>query len=210
MKCVKCKKDKAVENFWRKNNGKCNKTCNDCIDAVMLKYDQSDESGLCNACKKVKPRDGKKTCQKCINKKCKSQQVKRDDAKKMGLCITCYKTLPENGYSKCVKCRRRDKLSIVTKLFRNAKSRAKKSNLEFSITENDIIVPEYCPILGMKLEENKRMSKSNSFSLDRIDSSKGYIKGNIQVISHRANQIKNDSTIEELEKLINYLRSIKS
>ena len=203
MKCVKCKKDNC------KFKDETYKTCNDCINSVIANYNQS-KIGICNICKINKCRDKKKSCQDCMNKKCKIQQDKRNTAREIGLCIACYKADPENGYSKCSKCRNRDKLSIVTKLYRGAKSRAKKSKLEFSITEDDIIVPEYCPILGIKLEENKNVAKSNSFSLDRIDSRKGYVCGNIQVISHRANQIKNDATVEELEKLVNYLRAIKS
>lgn len=42
------------------------------------------------------------------------------------------------------------------------------------------------------------MKGDDSYSLDRIDSSRGYVKGNIWVISLRANRIKNDSTVEEL------------
>jgi hypothetical protein len=44
---------------------------------------------------------------------------------------------------------------------------------------------------------SQRLQRRN-YSLDRIDSSKGYIKGNVWVISLRANRIKNDSTPQEL------------
>jgi hypothetical protein len=66
--------------------------------------------------------------------------------------------------------------------------------------------PEYCPILGNKLvygEENVRTD--NSASIDRIDSDKPYVLGNIQVICWRANRIKNDSTVEELGKIYKYM-----
>ena len=43
-------------------------------------------------------------------------------------------------------------------------------------------------------------------SLDRIDGAKGYVKGNVRVISHRANMLKNDATIEELELVLKDLR----
>jgi hypothetical protein len=81
-----------------------------------------------------------------------------------------------------------------------AKSRAKEKNLEFNITVEDIVIPEKCPLLGIELmhgDGTRKTCKSSSPSLDRIDSSKGYIKGNVWVISHKANTIKSNSTYEE-------------
>lgn len=83
-------------------------------------------------------------------------------------------------------------------LLRSAKIRAKNKNLEFSIDEGDIIIPEKCPYLGMDLSMDRTTNKNIRPSLDRIDPSKGYIKGNIQVISWRANMLKNNSSAEEL------------
>ena len=70
----------------------------------------------------------------------------------------------------------------------------------------DIVLPEVCPVFGTPFEENTPFAAS----LDRIDSSQGYIKGNIQVLSARANTLKNDATLDELEKLVAYLRQISS
>ena len=85
-------------------------------------------------------------------------------------------------------------------LFNVAKQRSRKKGMEFSITVEDLHVPEFCPLLGVKLD-----SYSDSVdvhpSIDRIDSSKGYVKGNVWVISHRANRIKSDATCEELIKI---------
>jgi len=56
------------------------------------------------------------------------------------------------------------------------------------------------------LETAEGKVSDNSYSLDRIDPSKGYVKGNVEVISHRANTLKSNATIEELEKVIQYMR----
>jgi hypothetical protein len=49
----------------------------------------------------------------------------------------------------------------------------------------------------------------SSYSLDRIDSDKGYVKGNVQVISYRANMLKSNASIEELEKVLNWMKGEK-
>ncbi len=95
-------------------------------------------------------------------------------------------------------------------LYYAAKRRAKLQNIEFSITEEDIreIYPEdnLCPILKISIAPNEGKMKDNSPSLDRIVPSKGYIKGNILVISYKANRIKNDATPEELEQVSNFMK----
>ena len=101
-------------------------------------------------------------------------------------------------------------------ILRDAKKRAAKKGLEFSIELSDIIVPEKCPLLGIVLfpKDHRSQGKKNSGagpnspSLDRIDPSKGYVKGNVWVISWRANKIKSDATLEELEKIVAVLRGL--
>lgn len=88
-------------------------------------------------------------------------------------------------------------------LLSRAKSRAKKKGLEFNIDKTDIDVPIICPILGIPIiKEYKKGTKGgpspNSPSLDRIDNSRGYIKGNVRVISHKANTMKHNATSTEL------------
>jgi len=92
-----------------------------------------------------------------------------------------------------------------------AKKRAKLKGQEFDLQIEDIPeIPEYCPILHIKIIANKTNSPLDSSpSLDRIDSKKGYIKGNVQIISNRANRIKSDATIEEVEMLLKFMRSSK-
>jgi hypothetical protein len=104
----------------------------------------------------------------------------------------------------------------------DAKSRAKKYGMDFTIEMDDIVIPETCPCLGIpiqrKMERPGNLSKEdkkngiryrlndNSASLDRIDSTKDYIKGNVWVISARANRIKNNSTPAELEMIASAVR----
>lgn len=69
----------------------------------------------------------------------------------------------------------------------------------FNINVDDIFIPKYCPYLGIELSTNIEDCRSiNYYTLDRIDSSKGYVKDNVQVISYLANTMKNNSTLKQL------------
>lgn len=85
-------------------------------------------------------------------------------------------------------------------MYRRAKARAKRRDLEFSIEPDDITIPLRCPVLNIPLGIGNE-NYYNSPSLDRIDSSKGYIKGNVRVISWRANSLKKDANIDEFRHL---------
>lgn len=80
----------------------------------------------------------------------------------------------------------------------SARKRAKQKGFECTIKEEDIIIPEKCPILGYTLERGIGGPGKFSPSLDRIDVSKGYVPGNIQVLCQLANVMKNEATAEEL------------
>jgi hypothetical protein len=95
-------------------------------------------------------------------------------------------------------------LTPEKRLWWGAKRRARRGNLLFDITVEDIHVPTRCPILGIDLYVGTT-GNENSPSLDRIIPTSGYVRGNIQVISHRANRLKNDATFEEIEKLYNWM-----
>lgn len=97
--------------------------------------------------------------------------------------------------------------NICYKLILAAGARAKRNNIEFSITKQDISMPENCPYLNIPIKINDIKSNYNSPSIDRIDNSKGYIKGNVIIVSRKANTIKNNATLQELELLVkNYKR----
>jgi hypothetical protein len=95
-------------------------------------------------------------------------------------------------------------------MFHRAKVRAKKKGLPFNLELSDIIIPEFCPIFGMRLEKSQgKGAVDRSPSLDRIRSEKGYVKGNVWVISNKANTMKSNATVEELEHLTAVLRSLE-
>ena len=97
--------------------------------------------------------------------------------------------------------------SVESVMWSTAKQRAKRMGLEFTIALEDIVVPTHCPALGIEMSRGTMDERSTSPSLDRIDNSKGYVQGNIHVISQRANRMKNDATLTELKSLVTYLET---
>lgn len=83
-------------------------------------------------------------------------------------------------------------------LISEAKSRAKANSIPFDLEADDVCIPEFCPVLKVPLKVGVGKAGPFSPSLDRIDPNLGYVKGNVQVISLRANRMKNDATREEL------------
>jgi hypothetical protein len=99
----------------------------------------------------------------------------------------------------------------VRHILGQAKKRASEKGIEFSITLDDLLpLPDVCPVLGIKINyegnKGKRGFVNDSPSIDRIDSSLGYIKGNVKLICWRANRIKSDATIEEMQALLDFMK----
>ena len=94
-------------------------------------------------------------------------------------------------------------------MLHRARGRSKKEGWFCDLTVEDIRIPEYCPLLGIPLVVGAGRGKNgpSSPSLDRIEPSKGYVKGNVWVISDRANSIKRDALYEEFEMM--YIRWTK-
>lgn len=89
-----------------------------------------------------------------------------------------------------------------------SRQRSKKAGIEFSITEADIFIPVRCPLLGIDIKVNDLVIGPGSPTLDRIDPSRGYVPGNVQVISHQSNRAKSNLSAGQLELFAtNFLRS---
>jgi hypothetical protein len=98
--------------------------------------------------------------------------------------------------------------NICRALLNEARSRAKTRGVEFSITVEDVPpMGERCPLLGHPFPPSDHRKTPFSPSLDRIDPSIGYIKGNVWIVGYRANLIKNDGTAEEHEMIARAIRN---
>lgn len=194
LTCTDCGQKKQIDFFYKTNKSIC-KTCLakkhkqyeiDNRERTRLEWLKKDEI-KCSSCKTVKPiknfnKYGHR-CKKCI-KKYTTAKYRRDK-----------KILQEKYIA-----------NIERKLLIAIKTRCKKLGIPFNLEESDIIIPEYCPVLGIKLEICAKQSKGSSPSVDRLIPKLGYTKGNIRVISRRANTIKNDATIDEHLKIVDYMR----
>ena len=93
-------------------------------------------------------------------------------------------------------------------MVRRAVARARAKGLPCTITVADITpLPEHCPVLGLKLTNNNGQQNPSAYSLDRIDNAKGYVPGNVVVMSYLANRLKNDGTAEQHEKIARWMRT---
>ena len=99
--------------------------------------------------------------------------------------------------------------TTIKLLFTQAKVRSKKKGWEFNLDLDALTAsaPTVCPLLDIELHYGKPTGYHNPAapSLDRFDSSKGYTKDNIWIISRRANLIKNDATVQELSLICSRL-----
>lgn len=102
-----------------------------------------------------------------------------------------------------------DLSEAFSRAFSRKKQNSKVTGWSWEIGFTDVDWNTVCPILGIELDWFAESRQENSPSFDRIDSSKGYVKGNVQIISWRANRIKNDGTAEEHRKIAEYLDKIQ-
>lgn len=161
-----------------------------------------------------------KTCKKCkINKNisefhhnkyskdghydhCKSCKGKYDAKYRKSKKVKTYTKSQYYRDRKAEYRKSRDKDPRIQMLV-SAKTRAKQLNLTINITIDDIVIPEICPLLNIPIFRKPYGQRGsflpNSPSLDKIIPELGYVKGNVQVISMKANAMKYNASIEELK-----------
>lgn len=102
-----------------------------------------------------------------------------------------------------------DDKNYLSYILDRCRSRASAKGIEFSITLDDLVIPEVCPVLGIPLKRNKGTGKAaaSSPSVDRIDPTKGYVPGNVQIMSYKANCMKNNASPDELRTFAEWIRN---
>ena len=175
------------------------KTCKYCSETKELRFfyvDSASSDGrrnYCRGCKgtitKIKEQEG-----------AARRQITRSTHEHLN-CLSCSRDLPFSMFNEdntgLTGYRRNCRECLWKKnILNRVRSGARKRGLEFSITMEDVIVPTHCPLLGIPLNKTSH-NNQDSPSIDRIDSSKGYVPGNVWVISWRANDIKRNATLEE-------------
>lgn len=140
------------------------------------------------------------------------------------ICASCGKNLEVNLFHKnvrtkdglerrCKLCRKKSasgayKENWFANICKLKKSYCGKNNIDFNLTEEYLktIWTETCPVFKVKFVMFSK-ADDNSPSLDRVDPLKGYVEGNVCFISARANRIKYNASIQELEQVIDYMKS---
>jgi hypothetical protein len=139
------------------------------------------------------------------NVNAQQRQYYKDNKEKVIIRIKKYRkelgdTYKEYQNERITKYRQKNPIKSMYVLI---KSRAKRHSIPFNLDVEDLIIPNECPVLNIPIyreaiKGGKKGPKQNSPSVDRIDNTKGYIKGNVQIISNRANTMKGNASPHEL------------
>ena len=98
----------------------------------------------------------------------------------------------------------------MKRMLSSAKQRSKEKGLMFNLHYEDVQIPNLCPVLRIPLAPSiTGVLGDNSPSLDRLIPYLGYTKGNVKVISMKANRIKTDATSTEIEAVLHYVKLIE-
>lgn len=215
--CTKCKLQKELTEFPKHTQTLDGRTghCKMCEKEKRLsvRYEVALLEKKCNHCKKIKnsedfaknPRHigGLHTwCKECSNstRVQKKYYVQSNQNKKERMSVDFEYRKKINEQKKL-----NSRIHFKNVMLANAKRRAVKKNLAFTLTKEDIVVPDLCPILKIPFILGIKGNYEHTPSLDRIDNNLGYTKSNVQIITKKANSMKNSATSEELILFANWI-----
>lgn len=204
--CINCGEQWQVRirNTKKSNSGRC--FCDNCLNS-LTKYEKQhiwrinkggyhEETRQCINCGNTWVVEVKNnTHNSKIKYFCSECNVKLQRKDKDKIC-----RLKVEGFHEKEKEDRRlsYKRNIIHNMISNAKERALKKNLDFNLEDNDINIPELCPLLQVPFILGEKGNYEYTPTIDRIDNTKGYTKDNIWVITKKANSMKNSATLDEL------------
>lgn len=175
------------------------------VNKLMTK-DQM-ETRTCKTCSEIKPVD-LFSKSKFICKICKAINAHNWYVKNRQKIV---EKASDYYYSVYTASEQRQHSTIINAMLQGARKRAERKGIEFSLVKADIVIPEICPVLGIKITNRFQRKKEgfafDSPSIDRKDNSKGYTKENIRIVSARANNLKNNGTLEEFKAIVRYMES---
>ena len=129
-----------------------------------------------------------------------------------------YRSKKDGYQSRCKVCKDKEhklrcEANPYRQIFAAKKNHAKSRGIEFTIKFEDVIWNEVCPVLGIDLDYKRFNAdrcgvRYHSPSFDRVSPNLGYIPGNVIIVSARANTIKNNATVDELERVASYYRQL--
>lgn len=217
--CIVCGKKWSVEVRPRNKGVSPRCMCKDCIKSLTPGEKQ----------KYYRQHEGKaileeRECLNCGHKWLVDVKVDKvgDLSKMRFFCKTCNDSLTPSQKKQIMKEKLpgfREKMYLQKResrlrnlqhyIWSRARQRAVQNGWEFTIDESDVVIPEKCPLLEVPLEHGIKGDYEYSPSLDRIDSRKGYVKGNVWVISKKANSMKNSATPAELDLFCKNIQKYK-
>lgn len=212
--CKSCGKELPLEDFPKNKGCKDGHTnfCKICTRekrrtrlGISIEVLQTEGMNICPVCKRELPiiefaEDAKsKTGRKWLCKACYSEHSAINQGRDKNYFRKLrLKVSPEYKAEIVEQKRKSRENNYEVEILRKCRYRAEQRGLDFNLELEDIVIPKYCPILEVPFQFGSKDDYSYSPSIDRIDNSKGYIKGNIQIISMKANTMKNSATPEEL------------
>jgi len=168
------------------------RTCKKCGETKNITCFAPQQNGLRTTCRDCR-NAGRKTWDSSNPEKVKERNAKR---------------YAEERVERLARAKVRYHADPAKALWTSARRRSKAEGIVFAITVANVIIPEFCPVLGIRLEMGvKQGPQDASPSLDRIRPELGYVPGNVAVVSQRANRIKNNGTASEHEAIARFMRT---
>lgn len=154
-----------------------------------------------------------KTCSNCrVSKPENEFHSKGRRAERASWCRSCVHDKVRERWARCTENPHApaNSIRIARRMVQRTRRRAKLAGREVAITWEDLLpLPTHCPILGYELvyRSQNMVGEPASASVDRIDPDRGYVTGNVRVISWRANTLRNNGTLEEMRAVVRDLEA---